>query len=124
MTLLLPPDPCVNTQIVFNPAPWPSQDLEVLGQPARLFEAGPSSNPGESPRRHDPFAVPWSSIVDASGFGLGSYGDLSAYLAAKGFLVVVIDRPTQNGPTLRTGPRRQRRRAREAWSAGRRTRRP
>ena len=99
VTLLLPPpDPCVNTQIVFNPAPWPSQDLEVLGQPARLFEAGPSSNPGETPRRHDPVRRPLVLIVDGNGFGLGDYGDLSGYLAAKGFNVVVIDRPPQNGP--------------------------
>lgn len=98
-TLLLPPpDPCVNTQIVFNPAPWPSQDLEVLGHPARLFAAGPSSNPGETPRRHDPSRRPLVLIVDGNGFGLGDYGDLSGYLAVKGFNVVVIDRPSQNGP--------------------------
>ena len=47
-----PPDPCVSYQILLDPQPWPSQELEVMGQPARLFEAGPSSNPGEPIRRH------------------------------------------------------------------------
>lgn len=96
--LLLPPDPCVSTQLQINPAPWPSQNLVVLGQAVRLFEAGPSSNPGEAPRRHAVSQRPLILIVDGNGFNLSDYNDLAAYLAAKGFNVVVIDRPSDGGP--------------------------
>jgi pimeloyl-ACP methyl ester carboxylesterase len=93
-----PPDPCVSTQLQINPEPWPSQNLTVLGASARLFEAGPSSNPGDPPRRHNPSLRPLVLIVDGNGFSLSDYDDLAAYLAAKGFNVVVIDRPNSNGP--------------------------
>lgn len=96
--ILPPPDPCTSNLIQFNPLPWPSQDLAVLGQPARLFEAGPSSNPGDPARRHDSSQRPLVLVIDGNGFDLADYDDLAGYLAGKGFNVVVIDRPGSNGP--------------------------
>ena len=78
-----PPDPCVGTHVAFNPAPWPSLDLVVMGQPARLFEAGPSSNPGDPPRRHNPSERPLVLVVDGNGFNLTAYNDLAGYLAER-----------------------------------------
>jgi pimeloyl-ACP methyl ester carboxylesterase len=93
-----PPDPCVSYQIQIGPQSWPSQDMTVMGQTARLFEAGPSSDEEDSPRRHSPSARPLVLVVDGNGFSLSDYNDLAGYLAEKGFNVVVIDRPSQNGP--------------------------
>jgi dienelactone hydrolase len=90
--LNLPPDPCINTQLQINPAPWPSQDLEVMGRPVRLFVAGPSSNPGDPPLRHDPATRPLVLVIDGNGFELDDYDDLAGYLASKGFNVAVVDR--------------------------------
>jgi pimeloyl-ACP methyl ester carboxylesterase len=88
----LPPDPCLSHQVQLNPAPWPSQDFDVLGRPMRLFAAGPSSNPGDPPLRHDPSRRPLVLVIDGNGFGLEDYDDLAGYLALKGFNVAVIDR--------------------------------
>lgn len=96
--ILPPPDPCVSTQIQLNPEPWPSEDFTVLGASVRLFEAGPSSNSGAPPLRHDPAVRPLVLIVDGNGFSLSDYDDLAGYLSVKGFNVVVIDRPQSNGP--------------------------
>ena len=93
-----PPDPCLSNQIQLNPQPWPSQNLTVIGEPARIFEAGPSSNPGDSPTRHRVSDRPLVLIVDGNGFGLSDYNDLAGYLAYKGFNVVVIDRPSLGVP--------------------------
>jgi len=93
-----PPDPCFSNQIQLNPQPWPSQNLTVMSEPARLFEAGPSSNPGDKLRRHRVSDRPLVLIVDGNGFGLSDYDDLAGYLAEKGFNVVVIDRPQDSGP--------------------------
>jgi pimeloyl-ACP methyl ester carboxylesterase len=93
-----PPDPCTSTQLQLNPAPWPSEDHEVMGRPVRLFVAGPSSNPGDPPLRHDPAMRPLVLVIDGNGFSLAEYNDLAGYLAAKGFNVAVIDRPSDNGP--------------------------
>jgi hypothetical protein len=93
----------VNTQIV-NPAPWPSQDLEVLGQAARLFEAGPSSNAGETPQRHDPAQRPLVLVVNGNGFVLDDCDDMAGYLAAKGFTSSSSTARPRTGQTLWARP--------------------
>lgn len=90
-----PPDPCVSTQLQLNPQPWPSQNLTVLGESARLFEAGP--DPAANGTPHDASLRPLVLVIDGNGFNLGDYDDMAEYLARKGFNVVVLDRPT-SGP--------------------------
>jgi pimeloyl-ACP methyl ester carboxylesterase len=97
-TPLIPPDPCISSQFEFEPEPWPSQDLTVMGRPARLFEAGPSSNPGDPPVRHSASLRPLVLVVDGNSFDLSGYNDLAGYLAKKGFNVIVVDRTQNGGP--------------------------
>ncbi|MCB1875881.1 MAG: alpha/beta hydrolase [Chromatiales bacterium] len=98
IAIQLPPDPCATGQLKFNTGPWPSLPLTVMGEPARLFPADPDSYTGAPiPIRRTP-ERPLVLIVDGNGFGLDDYDDMSSYLAGKGFNVMVIDRPRDNGP--------------------------
>ena len=94
--LFPPPDPCFEPIATFNPNypdppdPWSYTQLNVLNEGARLYTA-PVIRQLVDKRS-------LILIIDGNGFNQVDYTHFAGYLAHKGFNVVVIDRPAENGP--------------------------